>query len=496
MQAYRTVVFDEFHLYRGVELSHILFLIYLARQLHAFKKVVLLSATPHSEVMELLDTLFKPKVIDANIQVDFPVVMEEKQVCYPVQFEALPEIKGVVETVKNKLNEIEQEIRELRRQNNSLEYIPCVVILNSVIKAIQLEDLLVEAGFDRKEIEPIRGLSAKGKRDFAGKLLVIGTSAIEVGVDFHCDYLIFEAGDAASFLQRFGRVARHKQGKAFLVADYREQEIIQNIPGAVDRDEFEKTVINTNTTANAFAWFVRTFSGLITVYAQLRHMRKLVNETARGNTDIVSKFDSWMTELMDGYANILGILKSMKLVYNTYKNFHNGVSGYAWLEDYESNMSFRTSLPSVDIFDWSEKRRGRDPEYSVDLITLVKRANNSPKYNEKMGKIYIDGFGEYHAVWVNKGFLDEKSHDISIMRTTSGISDLIVLQDGHKSSVCYLLTKPRAHIFVVVPKELRNRLDWQIPTFNCGKHGKYIMAIDGAALLVKEIYRRYQKELL
>jgi len=56
----------------------------------------------------------------------------------------------------------------------------------------------------------IRGLSAKDVRNIEGKLLAIGTSAIEVGIDFKCDYLIFEAFEAASFMQRFGRVGRHR----------------------------------------------------------------------------------------------------------------------------------------------------------------------------------------------------------------------------------------------------------------------------------------------
>ena len=89
--------------------------------------------------------------------------------------------------------------------------------MNSVLNAIRLEDRLVESGFVRDSLAIIRGLSHRSIRDTKGKLLALGTSAIEVGVDFRCDYLLFEALEAASFLQRFGRVGRHGPGKAIVL---------------------------------------------------------------------------------------------------------------------------------------------------------------------------------------------------------------------------------------------------------------------------------------
>jgi CRISPR-associated endonuclease/helicase Cas3 len=39
--------------------------------------------------------------------------------------------------------------------------------------------------------------------------LLLGTSTIDVGVDFRINLLVFEAADAGNFLQRFGRLGRH-----------------------------------------------------------------------------------------------------------------------------------------------------------------------------------------------------------------------------------------------------------------------------------------------
>lgn len=49
---------------------------------------------------------------------------------------------------------------------------------------------------------------------FAGldRAVLISTSAVEVGVDFHADVLITEECEGNSFLQRFGRVGRHGGG--------------------------------------------------------------------------------------------------------------------------------------------------------------------------------------------------------------------------------------------------------------------------------------------
>ena len=40
--------------------------------------------------------------------------------------------------------------------------------------------------------------------------ILVGTTTVDIGVDFHINYLIFEAFNAGSFLQRFGRLGRHE----------------------------------------------------------------------------------------------------------------------------------------------------------------------------------------------------------------------------------------------------------------------------------------------
>lgn len=56
------------------------------------------------------------------------------------------------------------------------------------------------------------GLTSRAGREESRKQdILVGTSTVDVGVDFHINYLIFEAFTAGSFLQRFGRLGRHDE---------------------------------------------------------------------------------------------------------------------------------------------------------------------------------------------------------------------------------------------------------------------------------------------
>lgn len=54
------------------------------------------------------------------------------------------------------------------------------------------------------------GLTSEEERKESFKRqILVGTSTVDIGVDFHINYLIFEAYGAGGFLQRFGRLGRH-----------------------------------------------------------------------------------------------------------------------------------------------------------------------------------------------------------------------------------------------------------------------------------------------
>lgn len=89
-----------------------------------------------------------------------------------------------------------------------------VIIVNSVVEARRITWLLRER-LPHLKIGENTGLTDTERRReaMAEADLIIGTSTIDVGVDFNISLLIFEAPDAGSFLQRFGRLGRVRRGE-------------------------------------------------------------------------------------------------------------------------------------------------------------------------------------------------------------------------------------------------------------------------------------------
>lgn len=90
------------------------------------------------------------------------------------------------------------------------------IILNSVATARRVAQLLAEQLRPHGiEVGEVTGLTDDGRRRaaMAHADLIVGTSTIDVGVDFNISLLIFEALDAGTFLQRLGRLGRVRQGE-------------------------------------------------------------------------------------------------------------------------------------------------------------------------------------------------------------------------------------------------------------------------------------------
>ena len=85
------------------------------------------------------------------------------------------------------------------------------IILNSIAAVKRLvpffEELFQEYNLTVGENT---GLSGRTQKELSlAADLVLGTSTIDVGVDFKINFLIFESADAGNFVQRLGRLGRH-----------------------------------------------------------------------------------------------------------------------------------------------------------------------------------------------------------------------------------------------------------------------------------------------
>lgn len=92
-----------------------------------------------------------------------------------------------------------------------------LIILNSVAQAGQVVRLLTDL-LPHVDVREISGRMDRDTRqqtqsDLAHSIrpvLIVGTSAVDVGVDFKIHLLIFESSDSATVIQRLGRLGRHE----------------------------------------------------------------------------------------------------------------------------------------------------------------------------------------------------------------------------------------------------------------------------------------------
>ncbi|MHB1420045.1 MAG: type I-D CRISPR-associated helicase Cas3' [Bacillota bacterium] len=488
-QAYRTAVFDEFHLYSGVELAHALFMIHLIREFGGFSRVAILSATLSPEVYDLLNKLLTdPLIIDATA-VTLHTNIGYRTTTHTLDFDCHSIGSDEVDTFFTYLNETRNELELARIANTDNDYVPAVIILNSVVSAIRLEDHLVEVGWSRNKIGNVRGLMAKSERQLTDKVVIIGTSAIEVGIDFKTDLLLFEAGDSASFMQRIGRLGRHGPGTAILFGHSREIAAFQSLPFEMNRDVFENTITRIYMERDTFSWFPSTFSGALTMIAQAESIRRKIEEVSKGEESAKAEVSAWLDTAIERFGIIMCWEKQLRQARTRVKKARIKTAVGQWIVDYINNVGFRSSIPTVEVYDWAEAKRGRRPEYDADLITLLKWGNRSPHYKDKTDTIYIDGFhsGRPHNVYLSATF--EKG-ETGMMLTTSDYPLLKVLQDGHSTSVSHLFTL-RPYLFILVPLDFARKLDWRLPWFRCGSQGNKAAVFDGAALIVWEMWKKY-----
>lgn len=211
---YRLFVFDEFHLYNVKQMADVAF---LAASLHtinpkAGRVFLFASATPESPVLPWLrDRLRLPVDVvqgEASQRADAHVIAQ------PLSLTILP-----------------ADLQHWQGSAALLEYLPAVerflaehqqarlvTILDSVAGAIALAQELRQR-FPGAPVGEVHGFTSDQEREAAlRRRFTVGTSTIEVGIDFKDetgkDVLIFEARTASQFVQRFGRLARHAKTSA------------------------------------------------------------------------------------------------------------------------------------------------------------------------------------------------------------------------------------------------------------------------------------------
>jgi len=206
---------DEFHIFREHQETAIinsLILIRNTRKKSHPLKVLFTSATPKPKfIAKLKEASFRVKEISGDYKSEkcdgyVPIAQRVE-----LEFVELKDTDSLTWLGKQAKQIKDILLAEKEKRGRGLIILNSVALVNRVVG--QLKKLLgdevivkeISGRVDRQEREDTRHELKKSEKS----VLIVATSAADVGVDFDIHLLIFEASDSATFIQRLGRLGRH-----------------------------------------------------------------------------------------------------------------------------------------------------------------------------------------------------------------------------------------------------------------------------------------------
>jgi CRISPR-associated endonuclease/helicase Cas3 len=217
------LVFDEFHIFDAPQIVSVLNALLFMREVGGETrkhKFLFLSATPGDLMSKyLLNSGLKVHEIHGKYATDGDP-QHWRRILYPTEINIEPELRAETWVDAHLDDILLPFFKERTPQAKG------AIIVNSVAAAYRLRDKIKPA-FEKcgLRVELNTGLTGRSARkDSYSADLLIGTSTVDVGVDFQINFLVFESLNAGTFLQRLGRLGRHggyeRDGKAYQFQDY------------------------------------------------------------------------------------------------------------------------------------------------------------------------------------------------------------------------------------------------------------------------------------
>lgn len=214
-EMYKLFIFDEFHIFSSPQIASVVNAMLLIKHTAPPRKFLFLSATPNKMLLEFLHhSGFRAKVIDPikNNSYRFEDSESERwrQISQPINLTFVGDLQPNARSAYDWIVEnSEKTILQFFLKNVGSKG---AIILNSIASVYKILGILKPL-FDTHGLKVMPNTSLTGESERARSIsdadLLIGTSTIDVGVDFRINFLIFEAADAGNFIQRFGRLGRH-----------------------------------------------------------------------------------------------------------------------------------------------------------------------------------------------------------------------------------------------------------------------------------------------
>jgi len=262
---YRLMVFDEFHLYNIKQMADVAFVVGALQAINPNKSrvYVFASATPELAIVPWLrDRLgIRVEIVTAAPSND----KQARFIAQPVKLTVLPADLGRwqgPQTLIDNLFLLDEFLVQYPQAR-------AVTILEAVVGAINVARVFRDR-YPGKSVGEVHGLSSDAQRENAlQQAITVGTSTIEVGIDFKNetgkDVLVFEAHTSSKFMQRFGRLARHTKDIAVpnwtlaLVPPYVYHFLCNCIPdkAAITRQELASLIEEAYEKPEDFATYLR-----------------------------------------------------------------------------------------------------------------------------------------------------------------------------------------------------------------------------------------------
>lgn len=361
LHAYPIIVYDEFHLANAKQQSCILLTIALAKAFGKSKVFLFLSATPSPIFRKRLETIGIPIIsiqeFEKKLKMEKNTEVKSLDLIGEVDLEIYQYPNGVWSADKwicENLYLIKEQM-----DNNPGENI--VIILDSVYDAKYVAEFL--SNHLDVDVGQVHGwMDPRERHDEIKKKVVVGSSAIEVGIDFHCHFLIFEAKTWSSFMQRLGRVARKiKKGRAIAIVPrqvYRNLKTFVGERSFISRVELMELVKTSFRSYEGFEAYMDTYMGVEGKMIFDHYIKTLTR-------DEQLRYHEKLYQLLTRLTN-----KSIEEIEELYEKTDPSVR--------ELLLTYRETEPQFAIFDYEDDRKGWFPFkfYGIDFV--LRRCNFVP----------------------------------------------------------------------------------------------------------------------
>lgn len=211
---YNLFIFDEFHVLSAAQVASIFNAMLLIKHTVPGKKFLFLSATPNNFLQDFLEKSgisykhIDPADVDAyscsSLGDNWRQISQPITLYFPTNLE--PNLRSSYDWL---LENAESVILKFFQDYPGSKG---AIILNSIAAVKKLvphfKSIFEPLGLKVKENTGLTGETEKAESVDTADLL-LGTSTIDVGVDFKINFLVLEGANAGNFIQRFGRIGRH-----------------------------------------------------------------------------------------------------------------------------------------------------------------------------------------------------------------------------------------------------------------------------------------------